>query len=139
MNITLNWKKKFMVYLSIILYVCLNRKGNVIVMVSFVNMASFLFRWRHQPCRYSPIGITFLIAGKIVGMEDFGVLMTRVGLYFLTVLFGLTIHGGVLLPLLYFVITRRNPYVFLRGILEAMATAFGTSSRYLDFDWSLES
>ncbi|XP_062596010.1 excitatory amino acid transporter 1-like [Saccostrea cucullata] len=77
---------------------------------------------------YSPIGITFLIAGKIVGMADFGVLMTRVGLYFLTVLFGLLIHGAVILPLLYFVLTRRNPYAFLRGILEAMATAFGTSS-----------
>ena len=82
------------------------------------------------PFRYSPIGITFLIAGKIVGMETFEVLMTRVGLYFLTVLFGLAIHGAIILPLLYFIMTRRNPYTFLRGILEAMATAFGTSSRW---------
>ncbi|KAK3108157.1 hypothetical protein FSP39_002165 [Pinctada imbricata] len=77
---------------------------------------------------YSPVGITFLIAGKIVAMEDFGVLLTQVGLYFLTVLCGLFIHGSIILPLLFFLCTRRNPYKFIYGILPAIATAFGTSS-----------
>lgn len=79
--------------------------------------------------RYSPIGIAFLIAGKIVEMEDFGVLLTQVGLYFLTVLVGLFIHGTLVLPGIFFLCTRRNPYKFIYGILQAMATAFGTSSR----------
>ncbi|VDH93280.1 solute carrier family 1 (glial high affinity glutamate transporter), member 3 [Mytilus galloprovincialis] len=77
---------------------------------------------------YSPIGIAFLIAGKIVAMEDFGILLTQVGLYFLTVLIGLLIHGTLILPALFFICTRRNPYKFIYGILQAMATAFGTSS-----------
>ncbi|KAJ8314323.1 hypothetical protein KUTeg_008884 [Tegillarca granosa] len=77
---------------------------------------------------YSPIGITFLIAGKICEMKDFGVLLTQVGLYFLTVLCGLLIHGSLILPGLYFLFTRKNPYKFMYGISQAMATAFGTSS-----------
>ncbi|OWF39054.1 excitatory amino acid transporter 1-like [Mizuhopecten yessoensis] len=77
---------------------------------------------------YSPVGIMFLIAGKIVAMEDFSVLLTQVGLYFLTVLCGLFLHGALVLPGLYFLCTRKNPYKFMCGIFQAMATAFGTSS-----------
>ncbi|XP_033761582.1 excitatory amino acid transporter 1-like [Pecten maximus] len=77
---------------------------------------------------YSPVGIMFLIAGKIVAMEDFSVLLTQVGLYFLTVLCGLFVHGALVLPGLYFLCTRKNPYKFMCGIFQAMATAFGTSS-----------
>lgn len=77
---------------------------------------------------YSPIGITFLIMAKILEMEDFGVMIGQVGVYFLTVLAGLFVHGVIVLPLMFFVLTRTNPYRFMYGISQAMATAFGTSS-----------
>ncbi|GAB1603442.1 excitatory amino acid transporter 1-like [Argonauta hians] len=77
---------------------------------------------------YSPLGITFLIAAKIVEMKDFGVLLGKVGLYFITVLCGLGVHGACILPALYFFCVRKNPYKFIAGIFQAMATAFGTSS-----------
>nr|KAG5701629.1 hypothetical protein BaRGS_019318 [Batillaria attramentaria] len=77
---------------------------------------------------YSPIGIAFLIASKIVEMEDFSVLLGQVGFYFITVIIGLFIHGSIVLPALYFLAVRRNPYKFIAGISQAMATAFGTSS-----------
>ncbi|XP_059149028.1 excitatory amino acid transporter 3-like [Physella acuta] len=77
---------------------------------------------------YSPVGIAFLITAKIVEMEDFSVLLGKVGLYFITVLIGLFIHGSVVLPLIYFVLVRKNPYTFIYGISQALATAFGTSS-----------
>ncbi|BFZ02536.1 hypothetical protein BsWGS_05575 [Bradybaena similaris] len=77
---------------------------------------------------YSPVGIAFLIAAKIVGMEDFTVLLGKVGMYFITVLIGLAIHGIIVLPFLYFVTVRKNPYTFIYGISQALATAFGTSS-----------
>ncbi|ESP03184.1 hypothetical protein LOTGIDRAFT_61417, partial [Lottia gigantea] len=77
---------------------------------------------------YSPVGIAFLIAAKIVEMEDFSVLVGKVGLYFITVLSGLFVHGSVVLPGLFFLGSRQNPYKFIYGISQAMATAFGTSS-----------
>lgn len=49
-------------------------------------------------------------------------------MYFLTVLIGLLIHGFIVLPLLYFLITKRNPYVYISNLAQALVTAFGTSS-----------
>ncbi|XP_006000491.1 neutral amino acid transporter B(0) [Latimeria chalumnae] len=77
---------------------------------------------------YAPFGIMFLVAGKIVEMEDVVVLFTSLGMYICCCLVGHFIHGLIVLPLIYFIITRKNPYRFLWGIFTALATAFGTSS-----------
>lgn len=77
---------------------------------------------------YAPIGIMFLVAGKIVEMENVGELFASLGKYIACCLVGHAIHGGLVLPLIYFIITRKNPYTFLWGIFTALATAFGTSS-----------
>lgn len=79
--------------------------------------------------RYAPIGILFLIAGKIVEMEDITAMGSQLGMYTITVISGLVIHATIVLPLLYFVITRKNPFVFIGGLLQALITALGTSSR----------
>ncbi|KAB1274313.1 Neutral amino acid transporter B [Camelus dromedarius] len=77
---------------------------------------------------YAPVGIMFLVAGKIVEMEDVGMLFTSLGKYILCCLLGHTIHGFLVLPFIYFLFTRKNPYRFLWGIMTPLATAFGTSS-----------
>ncbi|KAK5851590.1 hypothetical protein PBY51_023134 [Eleginops maclovinus] len=77
---------------------------------------------------YAPIGILFLIAGKIVEMDDLTQMGGQLGMYTITVIIGLMIHGVLILPTLYFVITRQNPFTFIAGILQALVTALGTSS-----------
>uniref|UniRef100_W5JXF7 Amino acid transporter n=1 Tax=Astyanax mexicanus TaxID=7994 RepID=W5JXF7_ASTMX len=77
---------------------------------------------------YAPIGILFLIAGKIVEMDDITEMGGQLGMYTITVIIGLLIHGMVILPTLYFVITRKNPFIFITGLLQALITALGTSS-----------
>ncbi|MEQ2292746.1 Excitatory amino acid transporter 1, partial [Ameca splendens] len=77
---------------------------------------------------YAPVGILFLIAGKIVEMKDLAEMGGQLGMYTLSVIVGLLIHGLFVLPLLYFLVTRRNPYSFIGGLLQALITALGTSS-----------
>ncbi|TWW66822.1 Excitatory amino acid transporter 1 [Takifugu flavidus] len=77
---------------------------------------------------YAPVGILFLIAGKIVEMDDLTQMGGQLGMYTITVIIGLLIHGVIILPTLYFTITRQNPFVFIGGLLQALVTALGTSS-----------
>lgn len=75
------------------------------------------------------MGILFLVAGTIVKMQDVGMFFTILGKYILCCLLGHVIHGLLVLPLIYFVFTCKNPYRFLWGFRRALFTAFTTSSR----------
>ena len=79
--------------------------------------------------RYSPIGVCFLIANKLVGIPDLGEILISLGYYMLTVLVGLFIHGLIVIPLIYFVFTRKNPFRYMKGVIQAYVTAFATASR----------
>uniref|UniRef100_A0A8C7Y713 Amino acid transporter n=1 Tax=Oryzias sinensis TaxID=183150 RepID=A0A8C7Y713_9TELE len=77
---------------------------------------------------YFPFGIIFLVAGKILDMQDPSTLGRKLGWYGITVLAGLFVHGLILLPLFYFLLTRKNPFTYIRGLLQAMVIALATSS-----------
>lgn len=79
--------------------------------------------------RYSPIGIASLIAGKIAAIGDLEVVARQLGMYMVTVIVGLLIHGGLILPAIFFAITRKSPFTFYQGIFQAWITALGTASR----------
>ncbi|CAL8304151.1 unnamed protein product [Merluccius merluccius] len=77
---------------------------------------------------YSPVGIASLIAGKIAAIGDLEVVARQLGMYMVTVMVGLIIHGGIILPAIYFCTTRKSPFVFYSGIFQAWITALGTAS-----------
>ncbi|CAH2325795.1 excitatory amino acid transporter 2 isoform X3 [Pelobates cultripes] len=77
---------------------------------------------------YSPLGIACLICGKIIAIKDLELVARQLGMYMLTVIIGLIIHGAIFLPLIYFAITRKSPFPFLAGIFQAWITALGTAS-----------
>lgn len=81
-------------------------------------------------CRYFPFGIVFLVAGKILEMDDPSAMGKKLGFYAITVVTGLIVHGLFILPALYFFITKKSPIVYIRGILQALLISLATSSRW---------
>ncbi|XP_075937646.1 solute carrier family 1 member 9 [Anarhichas minor] len=77
---------------------------------------------------YSPIGIASLIAGKIADIGNLEIVARQLGMYMVTVMVGLIIHGGLILPAIFFAITRKSPFTFYKGIFQAWITALGTAS-----------
>ncbi|KAI1727290.1 sodium:dicarboxylate symporter family domain-containing protein [Ditylenchus destructor] len=78
--------------------------------------------------KISPVGIFSLITKQILEMDSIAETAKSMGWFVLTALTGLTIHGIVVLPLIYFILTRKNPFTYTKGLLQALITAFGTSS-----------
>lgn len=80
--------------------------------------------------RYFPFGIVFLVAGKILEMDDPSAMGKKLGFYAITVVIGLIVHGLFILPAMYFFITKKSPIVYIRGILQALLISLATSSRW---------
>lgn len=70
-----------------------------------------------------------LITGKILEIDDLGDMARMLAMYVVTVLLGLIIHALISLPVLFFICTRKNPFTYMRGLLQAWVTALGTASR----------
>ncbi|CAL8083697.1 unnamed protein product [Calicophoron daubneyi] len=99
------------------------------VMVEFFTvMDEVIMRLIHLIMWYAPFGIVFLIIGKIIGVDNLLETAQGLGMYMLTVILGLIIHLFISLSLLYFAITRKNPYALFKGMLQAFFTALGTGS-----------
>lgn len=107
-----------------------NERGRVLVdALDTANRA--LLRLVQLVVWLAPIGILGLVAdragragGGAAVLEELG----RLGWYAATVLLGLGIHAFVVLPLILFLLTRRNPFKYLTGMVDSFLTAFGTAS-----------
>ncbi|KAM7002723.1 excitatory amino acid transporter 2-like isoform 1-T1 [Tautogolabrus adspersus] len=110
--------------------ICMGKMGEKArLMIEFFNILNeivmkivIMIMW------YSPFGIACLICGKIISIKDLEVVARQLGMYMVTVIVGLIIHGAIFLPSIYFVIVRKNPYKFFLGIFQAWITALGTAS-----------
>ena len=94
----------------------------------------------------TPVGVCFLIAGQILATKDLSSELAKLGMYFITVMIGLLVHGFIVLPVIYFAVTRSNPFIFIFNMgrwvvyiylgfgcltlytFSALITAFGTGS-----------
>lgn len=82
--------------------------------------------------RFTPLGI-FSISAKVISQQllmgnEVGEVISRLGLYFVTVLLGLLVHGLITLPLSVKLLGRANPIKHFRNMSTPLLTAFSTSS-----------
>ncbi|XP_017785307.1 PREDICTED: excitatory amino acid transporter 1 [Nicrophorus vespilloides] len=76
----------------------------------------------------SPLGVFFLVSAKVMETESFGELVGRLGMYFMTVMLGLFLHGFGTLSVIYFICTRTLPFKTIGKLSQVLVTAFGTAS-----------
>lgn len=76
----------------------------------------------------SPIGVFFLITAKILEMESLAEVIGKLGKYFITVMFGLFIHGFGTIAIIFYLTVRKLPYGYVVKMSQVLATAFGTGS-----------
>lgn len=76
----------------------------------------------------TPVGISSVIAGKILSVDNLSLVMAQLVWFIITVAIGVVIYQLIVMQFIYFVFVRRNPFKFYKGLIEAMLTAFATAS-----------
>ncbi len=108
----------------------LGDKGKpVIAFFDGVNAA--IMKVVHLVMYVAPLGVFALIASKMGaagGGELFVAEIMKLGKYALTVVLALMIHAAVVLPLILYFVTGRNPLLYLINASQAVVTAFSTAS-----------
>lgn len=94
----------------------------------FIVLDAIIMRWISALMWCYPIGILSLVCKNIVDIDNLTETAQSLAMYVVTVICGLMIHSLLTLPLLYFLVTKKSPFAFMTGMLQALATAFGTAS-----------
>ncbi|CAB3220789.1 unnamed protein product [Arctia plantaginis] len=77
---------------------------------------------------FTPLGVSSVIAGKILDVNDVAQVMSQLAWFIATVAVGVFFYQLVIMQLIYFMFLRRNPYKFYWGLSHAMLTASATAS-----------
>lgn len=88
-------------------------------------------RMVHVVVATAPVGVFALVAtrlGRAGGWDAFTGELQALGLYALTVILGLLIHGSITLPTVLVLVGRRSPLRFVRQMLEPIIVSFSTAS-----------
>jgi Na+/H+-dicarboxylate symporter len=79
--------------------------------------------------KFTPLGVFAIVSKEVAKNADsLGNIAGSLGIYMLTVMLGLIIHGGIILPLTVKFLGKANPYKHFRNMATPLLTAFSTSS-----------
>lgn len=96
-----------------------------------IQLNDALMRFIMLVMKLSPFGIFCLVAGRFGRASLEGAFveeLQKLGWYAATVVTGLMFHALVTIPLIYFLLLRKNPFAFLGRMGQALLMAFSTSS-----------
>lgn len=94
----------------------------------FYGLNEAVMKMVHLIMWFAPLGVFGLVAGRFARAGDLETLIGGLGKYMATVLLGLAIHGFVVLPLILWLLGKRNPFAYLANMATPLLTAFSTAS-----------
>ncbi len=114
-----------------------------VILTDFLNAAlDVIMKITLFVIRFTPLGV-FSISAKVIAQQiqmgnEISEVISRLGIYFVTVLFGLIIHGFITLPLMVSLLGRVNPFRHFKNMSVPILTAFSTSSSNATLPLSME-
>jgi Na+/H+-dicarboxylate symporter len=109
-----------------------NEKPRILILDVFDAVLEVIMKMTLFIIKFTPLGVfsitAMVIAQQIKMGNEISEIITRLGLYFLTVLLGLMIHGLITLPLAVKLLGRANPVKHMKNMSIPLLTAFSTSS-----------
>ena len=79
----------------------------------------------------TPVGITSVIAGKILGVADLALVMSQLAWFIVTIVIGVFFYQLVIMQLIYLAFVRKNPFKFYAGLAQGTLTAFAMASTWV--------
>lgn len=76
----------------------------------------------------SGIGVCSIIAAKMLEIEDLPEVLSQLALFMFCVILGIFVHQLVVMPAIYFIFVRKNPYTFYLNLMDPWVTAFAVCS-----------
>lgn len=113
-----------LVFASIIVGIAIssNRSNSQNLLRVFNELSFVMMKITRWVIFTAPLGVYFLVLSKLMEMTKIVDVIAMLGLYFITVLGGTLLHGFVVLPIMFFFLTRKNPIRFTINMGHAMAT-----------------
>jgi proton glutamate symport protein len=109
-----------------------NEKPRILIIDVFNAALDVIMNMTLFIIKFTPLGVfsitAMVIAQQIKMGNEISEIITRLGLYFVTVFFGLMFHGLITLPLSVKLLGRANPIKHMKNMTIPLLTAFSTSS-----------
>lgn len=77
---------------------------------------------------FTPVGVSSVIAGKILGVSNVGQVMSQLAWFIATVATGVFFYQLMVMQMVYFLFLKKNPYKFYWSLSHPMLTASATAS-----------
>ncbi|XP_044012769.1 excitatory amino acid transporter [Aphidius gifuensis] len=103
------------------------KKGQVVIEF-FKTVFEVIMKMVSSVMWLTPVGITSVIAGKILGVSDLARVMSQLAWFIVTIVIGVFFYQLVIMQLIYLAVVRKNPFKFYAGLAQGTLTAFAMAS-----------
>lgn len=106
----------------------IGEKGQVVISF-FAAIFEVIMKMVILSCLWlSPLGISSVIAGKILDVENLTLIISQLLMFIITVASGVFFYQFIVMQLIYFLVLKKNPFKFYGELIQPMLTAFATAS-----------
>ncbi|XP_075543557.1 excitatory amino acid transporter-like isoform X1 [Dermacentor variabilis] len=104
------------------------RQEQNVVLNVFVSLSNALVTATHMLMWLAPVGLCSITMGLVLRAKDLQVLVGDLYMYLLTFVAAIALHGLLVLPALYLMLTRGRLGLLFRNMVQPISVAYGLSS-----------